>query len=82
MGIQMEMRVFRMVKVVQCKSHCSHAKNIVAVIHVTQCHCASNSFLEAYHITKHKELDEKWAAFFYESNVAFNVLDTLHLLQR
>jgi hypothetical protein len=30
-------------------------------------------FTEAYHITKHKELDEKWAAFFYESNVAFNV---------
>jgi hypothetical protein len=30
-------------------------------------------FSEAYHITKHKELDEKWAAFFYESNVAFNV---------
>jgi hypothetical protein len=30
-------------------------------------------FSEAYHITKRKELDEKWAAFFYESNVAFNV---------
>jgi hypothetical protein len=30
-------------------------------------------FSEAYHITKHKELDEKWIAFFYESNVAFNM---------
>jgi hypothetical protein len=30
-------------------------------------------FTETYHITKRKELDEKWAAFFYESNVAFNV---------
>jgi hypothetical protein len=30
-------------------------------------------FSKAYHITKHKELDEKWVAFFYESNVAFNV---------
>jgi predicted adenine nucleotide alpha hydrolase (AANH) superfamily ATPase len=30
-------------------------------------------FTKAYHITKHKELDEKWTAFFYESNVAFNV---------
>jgi hypothetical protein len=26
-----------------------------------------------YHSTKSKELDEKWAMFFYESNVAFNV---------
>jgi hypothetical protein len=31
------------------------------------------AFTEAYHITKRKELDEKWAAFFYEANVAFNV---------
>jgi hypothetical protein len=30
-------------------------------------------FTKAYHINKRKELDEKWAAFFYESNVAFNV---------
>jgi hypothetical protein len=30
-------------------------------------------FSKAYYITKRKELDEKWAAFFYESNVAFNV---------
>jgi hypothetical protein len=30
-------------------------------------------FSEAYYITKRKELDEKWAIFFYESNVAFNV---------
>jgi hypothetical protein len=30
-------------------------------------------FTKAYHITKHKELDEKWTAFFYESNLAFNV---------
>jgi hypothetical protein len=30
-------------------------------------------FTKAYHINKHKELDEKWAAFFCESNVAFNV---------
>jgi hypothetical protein len=30
-------------------------------------------FSEACHITKRTELDEKWAAFFYESNVAFNV---------
>ena len=29
---------------------------------------------EAYHITKRKELDEKWAAFFYEANVPFNVV--------
>jgi hypothetical protein len=29
-------------------------------------------FIEAY-FTKSKELDEKWAAFFYESNMAFNV---------
>jgi hypothetical protein len=35
LGIQMEVGVFRMAKVVQCKSHCSHAKNVVAVIHVT-----------------------------------------------
>jgi hypothetical protein len=27
---------------------------------------------EAYHINKRKELDEKLAAFFYESNMAFN----------
>jgi hypothetical protein len=31
------------------------------------------AFIEAYHITKWKELDEKWATFFYEANVAFNV---------
>jgi hypothetical protein len=30
-------------------------------------------FTEAYHITKRKELDDKWAMFFYESNVALNV---------
>jgi hypothetical protein len=29
---------------------------------------------EAYHIAKRKELDEKWATFFYEANVAFNVV--------
>jgi hypothetical protein len=28
---------------------------------------------DTYYINKLKELDEKWAAFFYESNVAFNV---------
>jgi hypothetical protein len=27
----------------------------------------------AYHISKCKELYEKWVAFFYESNVALNV---------
>jgi hypothetical protein len=32
-----------------------------------------HEFTEVYHITKSKELDEKWAAFFYESNVSFNV---------
>jgi hypothetical protein len=30
-------------------------------------------FTKAYHIPKNKELDEKWAVFLYESNVAFNV---------
>jgi hypothetical protein len=29
---------------------------------------------EAYHTTKRKELDEKWAIFFYQENVAFNVV--------
>jgi hypothetical protein len=29
---------------------------------------------EAYHTTKRKELDEKWANFFYQANVAFNVV--------
>jgi hypothetical protein len=29
---------------------------------------------EAYHIAKRKELDVKWATFFYEANVAFNVV--------
>jgi hypothetical protein len=29
---------------------------------------------KAYHIAKWKELDEKWATFFYEANVAFNVV--------
>jgi hypothetical protein len=29
---------------------------------------------EAYHIAKRKELDEKWATFFYEANLAFNVV--------
>jgi hypothetical protein len=29
---------------------------------------------EAYYTMKWKELDEKWATFFYESNVAFNVV--------
>ena len=29
---------------------------------------------EAYHTTKWKELDEKWANFFYQVNVAFNVV--------
>jgi hypothetical protein len=29
---------------------------------------------EAYHIAKRKELDEKWANFFYQANVAFNVV--------
>ena len=28
----------------------------------------------AYHTTKRKELDEKWANFFYQANVAFNVV--------
>jgi hypothetical protein len=31
------------------------------------------AFTEVYHITKRKELDEKWTTFFYEANVAFNV---------
>jgi hypothetical protein len=31
------------------------------------------AFTEAYHITKRKELDENWTAFFYKANVAFNV---------
>jgi hypothetical protein len=29
---------------------------------------------EAYHIARRKELDEKWATFFYEANVPFNVV--------
>jgi hypothetical protein len=29
---------------------------------------------EAYHTAKRKELDEKWANFFYQANVAFNVV--------
>jgi hypothetical protein len=29
---------------------------------------------EAYHTVKRKELDEKWANFFYQANVAFNVV--------
>jgi hypothetical protein len=29
---------------------------------------------EAYQIEKRNELDEKWAAFFYEANVPFNVV--------
>jgi hypothetical protein len=29
---------------------------------------------EAFHTTKRKELDEKWANFFYQANVAFNVV--------
>jgi hypothetical protein len=29
---------------------------------------------EAYHTTKRKELDEKWANFFYQVNVPFNVV--------
>ena len=29
---------------------------------------------EAYQLTKRKELDEKWATFFYEANVPFNVV--------
>jgi len=32
------------------------------------------SFTEAYQIGKRNELDEKWAAFFYEANVSFNVV--------
>jgi hypothetical protein len=34
---------------------------------------SQQAFTEVYHITKRKELDEKWTAFFYEANVAFNV---------
>jgi hypothetical protein len=29
---------------------------------------------KAYHSTKQKELDEKWANFFYQANVPFNVV--------
>jgi hypothetical protein len=29
---------------------------------------------EAYHTAKRKELDEKWAIFFYQTNVPFNVV--------
>jgi hypothetical protein len=29
---------------------------------------------EAYHTTKRKELDEKWANVFYQANVPFNVV--------
>jgi hypothetical protein len=29
---------------------------------------------EAYYTAKQKELDEKWANFFYQANVAFNVV--------
>ena len=29
---------------------------------------------KAYHTAKRKELDEKWANFFYQANVAFNVV--------
>jgi hypothetical protein len=29
---------------------------------------------EAYHTAKRKELNEKWANFFYQANVAFNVV--------
>jgi hypothetical protein len=29
---------------------------------------------KAYHIAKRKELDEKWANFFYQANVTFNVV--------
>jgi hypothetical protein len=29
---------------------------------------------EAYHTAKRKELDEKWEIFFYQANVAFNVV--------
>jgi hypothetical protein len=29
---------------------------------------------EAYHTAKRKELDEKWANFFYQANVPFNVV--------
>ncbi len=29
---------------------------------------------EAYHLLKRKELDGKWSSFFYEANVAFNIV--------
>jgi hypothetical protein len=29
---------------------------------------------EAYHTAKRKELNEKWANFFYQVNVAFNIV--------
>jgi hypothetical protein len=30
--------------------------------------------IEAYHISKRRELDEKWATFCYETNKAFNIV--------
>ena len=29
---------------------------------------------EAYHLAKWKELEEKWATFFYEANIAFTIV--------
>ena len=34
---------------------------------------------EAYHIAKRRELNGMWANFFYEANVAFNIVRTHHL---
>jgi hypothetical protein len=82
LGIRTEMGIFRMAKVVQCKSHCSHAKNIVAVIHVTQGHYASNSFLRLTTSRSARSWMKNGLRFSMSQTWPSMWLDTMHLLQR
>ena len=45
-----------------------NASNSTRSVHVRQ-----RPLHEAFHVAKRKELDEKWASFFYQANVLFNV---------
>jgi hypothetical protein len=51
------------------RSHHNQQLNVVGLHRIQQQHMS-----EAYHTAKRKELDEKWANFFYQANVAFNVV--------
>ena len=55
-----------------CKASSTKPNRVLSCI-VRSCSMRQQELDKAYQLNKRKKLDEKWASFFYEANVSFNV---------